>query len=70
MPPVFKALITISVWVLFIKGLLASLVGCLTVGMAVMRGATPPMVGAAIGVVGVAALVLACVAAWIRQKVA
>jgi threonine dehydrogenase-like Zn-dependent dehydrogenase len=69
MPPIFKAFITIAVWVLFIEGLLASLVGCLTVGMAVMRGAIPPIGNVAVSAAGVAALILACVAAWLRQKV-
>jgi len=69
MPPIFKALITISVWVLFIKGLLGVVLGCVIVAKASMAGETPPLVGAAISIVGVAALILACVGAWLRQKV-
>lgn len=69
MPPIFKAVITISVWVLFIKGLIAAVVGCVMTGIAVMWGDTPSMVYVAVSGCGVAALTLTCVAAWLRQKV-
>jgi len=69
MPPIFKALITISVWVLFIKGWLGILAGTYTAGMAMMAGAPTPMVAVAECGVGVAALILSAVAAKLRQKV-
>ncbi len=69
MPPIFKAVITISVWVLFIKGLLAALITVYTIGRAIMAGETLPMVGVAACGVGSVALILTCVAAWLRQKV-
>lgn len=69
MPPIFKAVITISVWVLFIKGLLAAVVGCVMTGIAIMGGDTPSIAYPAISSVGVAALILACVAAKLRQKI-
>jgi hypothetical protein len=66
MPPIFKALITISVWVLFIVGWCATL----TTGiMMVTAMPKPPMVAVANGIGGCVAFILACVAAWIRQKV-
>ena len=65
MPPIFKALISITVWILFVKGCLGILAGTITVAMA---GGTPPLAGVAECGVGVVALVLAAVAAWIRQK--
>lgn len=69
MPPIFKALITISVWVLFIKGWLGILAGTHYVTRAMIAGATPPMVGVAECGVGIAALILSVVAAKLRQKV-
>ena len=65
MPPIFKALISITVWILFVKGCIGILAGTITVSMA---GAVPPLAGVAECGVGVVALVLAAVAAWIRQK--
>ena len=69
MPPVFKAIITISVWVLFIKGLLSILVGTIMGAMASMGGAQVPLGSVALCSEGIVALILAAVAAWIRQKV-
>lgn len=62
-----KAIITISVWVLFIKGLIAAVVGCVMTGIAVMGGDTPSMVYPAISSVGIAALILACVAIKLKK---
>jgi hypothetical protein len=67
MSPVFKTIITISIWVLFIKGLIASVVGCVLTGIAIMGGNTPLMVYAAISCVGIASLILACVAVKLRK---
>jgi len=69
MPPIFKALITISVWVLFIKGWFVAIITVIIVGSAMLAGETLPMVGAAACAVGSFAFILVCVAAWIRQKV-
>jgi len=69
MPPIFKALITIVVWVLFIKGWLGVLAGTVTLSMASMAGAPPPLAGVAECGVGIAALILAAVAAKLRQMV-
>ena len=66
MPPIFKALISITVWILFVKGCLGILAGTITVSMA---GAAPPLAGVAECGVGVIALVLAAVAAKLRQMV-
>ena len=69
MPPIFKAIITISVWVLFIKGLLSVVVGTIMVAIASMGGAASLLAGVALCSEGIAALILAAVAARIRQKV-
>ena len=69
MPPVFKAVVTIVVWVLFIKGWLSILVGTIMGAMASMGGAPVPLGSVALCSEGIAALILAAVAAWIRQKV-
>ena len=69
MPPIFKAVITISVWVLFIKGLIAAVVGCVMTGIVIMGGHTPSIAYPAISIVGIAALILACVGVWLRKTV-
>jgi len=69
MPPIFKAIITISVWVLFIIGWLATITTGISIGSAMLAGETMPMVAVANGFAGAVAFILACVAAWIRQKV-
>jgi hypothetical protein len=43
MPPVFKTIINISVWILFIKGLLIALATLYTAGRAFMAGETLPI---------------------------
>lgn len=69
MPPIFKALITISVWVLFITGCLATITTGIMIGSAMSAGETAPMEAVANGSAGIVAFFLACVAAWLRQKV-
>ena len=70
MPQIFKAIISISVWVLFVKGCMAVLASTLLVFMArPMMTGDVPLADVGMGGVGVVALILACVAAWIRQKV-
>ena len=64
MPPVFKALVSITVWILFIHGCI-----CLVHSgvIATTSGIVPPLalqVGAS---VGIGSLILAAVAAKIRQ---
>jgi len=69
MPNIFKALISISVWVLFLKGCAGVIITCIIVGSAMSAGETPPIEGAFSCAVASFAFILACVAAWIRQKV-
>ena len=69
MPPVFKTIINISVWILFVKGLLIAFVTIYTIGKAYMAHETTPMVGVAACAAGSFAFILACVAAWLRKKV-
>ena len=68
MPPIFKALITISVWLLFIKGCVGIILATI-INMSAMSGESPPMAGAVVCAVSSFAFILACVAAWIRKKV-
>jgi len=67
MPPVFKALITISVWVLFILGWVATITTAIMMVRASMADELPPMVAVVNGSAGGAFFILACVAAKIRQ---
>jgi len=69
MPDKFKAVITIAVWVLFIKGLLSIVVGTTMGAMASMGGALVPMGSVALCSEGIVALILACVGAKLRQMV-
>jgi hypothetical protein len=69
MPPIFKALITISVWVLFIVGWIATITTGITIAIAGSAGEIMPMAAVVNGIGGCVAFILACVGAWIRQKV-
>jgi len=69
MPNVFKTIINISVWMLFLKGLLAVVLTLYTVIVALTDGETIPIVAVGGCAVGSFAFILACVAAWIRRKV-
>jgi hypothetical protein len=66
MPPIFKALVTISVWVLFIVGCFATI----TTGIAMAMGTPDEMSMAAVfnGIGGIVAFILVGVAAWLRKK--
>ena len=67
MSPVLKTLVTISVWVLFIVGWVATITTGIMMMMAGMAGELPPMVAVVNGIAGGAFFILACVAAKIRQ---
>jgi hypothetical protein len=67
MPPVLKTLVTISVWVLFIVGWIATITTGVMMVMAGMAGVLPPMVAVVNGSAGGAFFILACVGAKIRQ---
>ena len=69
MPSNFKTIMNISVWILFIKGLLAVLLTMYTVIGALIHGETVPMVAVAGCAVGAFDFILTCIADWIRQKV-
>jgi hypothetical protein len=66
MPPIFKALVSISVWVLFIVGWCATL----STAVMILRALPEPMSMVAVvnGASGGAFFILACVGAWIRKK--
>jgi hypothetical protein len=67
MPPIFKAIVSVSVWLLFIKGLLIVPITIYTFGQAFLNREPTPMVGVVACAAGTLALVSACVAAWIRK---
>lgn len=69
MPPVFKTIISVSIWILFIKGLLIASVTIYTLSRAYLAGETTPMVGVAACAAGTFAFGMTCVAALIRKKV-
>ena len=66
MPSIFKALATITVWVLFVFGFLRLLIG---IGVAFMAGReAAPIVAYLDFAVGVGSITLSAVIMWIRQK--
>jgi len=67
MPHIFKAIVSISVWLLFIKGLLLIPVTFYTFIRAFLGGEPTPLAGVASCAAGTLALLSACVAAWIRK---
>ena len=67
MLPIFKAIVSVSVWLLFIKGILIMPVTIYTFSQAFLKGEPTPMVGVASCAAGTLALVSACLAAWIRK---
>jgi hypothetical protein len=69
MPPIFKAIISLSVWLLFIKGVLLVPITVYTFSHAFLNGESTPMVGVVACAAGTLAFVSACVAAWIRKIV-
>jgi hypothetical protein len=69
MPKVFKTIINISVWMLFLKAVLATLVTLYFLIKVFIDGTDLPMVVVASCAVGCFAYILACIAVWIRQKV-
>jgi len=69
MPHVFKTIINISVWMLFLKAVLATLVTLYFLILIFVNGEKLSMVVVTSCAVGCFAYILACVAAWIRQKV-
>jgi hypothetical protein len=70
MPGTFRTIINISVWMLFLKAVIATLVTLYFLIKVFVDGTDLPMVVMVSCAVGCFAYILACVAAWIRQKVA
>ncbi len=69
MPPNFKTIISTSVWLLFIKGLLLIPITVYTFSRSFLNGEPTPMVGVVACAGGTFALLSACLAAWIRKVV-
>ena len=69
MSPIFKTIVNISIWILFLKGVLATLVTLYFLMRVFIDGEKLPMVVVASCAVGCFAYILACIAAWIRKKV-
>ncbi len=61
--PKLKAVVTITVWVLFIKGFINVVMG--TIGTTIQLSESQVV---ALSASGIAALILACVGAWLRKK--
>jgi hypothetical protein len=63
MPQIFKVLVSIAVWILFVYGCLGVIGGLVVCGMRVhgVAALVHPLVG-------IASLILSCVAAWLRKK--
>jgi len=59
-----KSIVTIAVWLLFIKGALGAVAGCLSL----LQNRYEPLECVGISMVGVSALLACAVAAWFRKK--
>ncbi len=68
MPPIFKTIVNVSVWILFIKGILLAFVTFYTFGSAYLSGEGTPIAGIASCAAGTFAFIMACIAVWIRRK--
>ena len=64
MPPMFKLVVTIGVWVLLLKGLF-NVVSSLFAGL---TDRMPMSDVEVVGGLGIAAIALACVCAWLGKK--
>lgn len=69
MSPMFKTLVNVSIWIMFLKGLLAVMITIYTIGQAYWCGQTTPMVGVISCAAGTFAFAMTCVAVWIRGKI-
>ena len=69
MPPIFKAVVDASIWILFIKGLLIVSVTVFTFGRAYLAGEATPAVGVAACAAGTFAFGMTCLAIWIRKQI-
>ena len=69
MKSIFKTIISISIWLLFIKGLLLIPVTIYTFIQAFLNGEPTPLAGVLACAAGTFALVSACFAVWIRKIV-
>jgi hypothetical protein len=68
-PTVFKTIVSASIWLLFVKGILLVFVTFYTFGRAYFEGRGTPIVGIASCVAGTFAFTMCCVAVWIRHKI-
>ena len=68
MPSIFKALASITVWILFVYGCLAVLGGLVLCAMSVSGAKVNDISALVHPCVGVASLILSVVAAWFRIK--
>ena len=69
MPSIFKTIVNISIWMLFIKGVLAACITVYTVIQAYVDGETTQMVGVISCMAGTFAFIMTCIAVWIRRKI-
>lgn len=67
MKPIYKTLINLSIWILFVKGLLLIPVTFYTFGQAFLYERMSLIVGFVSCTAGTFAFAMACVAIWIRD---
>jgi hypothetical protein len=67
MRPVYRTVVDISIWLLFIKGLLIVAATIYTFAQAYLAGEPTPLVGVAACAAGTLALGMTCAAVWIRK---
>ncbi len=68
MRPAYRVVVDVAIWVLFIKGLALVPVTIYTFAAAYLAGEPTPIVGVASCAAGTFALVMTCVAIWIRSR--
>ena len=69
MPSIFKGLISIIVWILFIKGCIGVILTESMLMGSLLGGQPAPIDASIASAVTSFAFILACIAAWIRKKV-
>ena len=68
MSPIFKTILNITIWILFIKGLILIPITLYTTGQAYLTDGTMSMVGLASCATGTFAFTMACIIIWIKHQ--
>jgi hypothetical protein len=69
MSPIFKTILNITIWILFIKGIVLIPITLYTTGQAYLNQGTMSIVGLASCATGTFAFTMACIIIWIKQQI-